>query len=35
MNTKKELRDPSTNWGFVGIVLVMGLAAAGWMTGYF
>ena len=28
---KMQLNDPQTNWKFVGIVSVLGLAAAGWM----
>lgn len=29
-----QLNDPQTNWTFVGIVLVVGLATAGWMIVY-
>gem|GEM_PF-5643435 len=28
------LNDPQTNWKFVGVTLVVGFAAAGWMVMY-
>lgn len=29
---KMALKDPKTNWKFVGIIALLGLATAGWMV---